>query len=174
VAAQFPSQQDETPSPGGFPQDPGGVPDDGGGQGGFYQGQVYEFSLTWGPEWTLVDDVAEEGVVELITVTNGVSYVTVGGTTSQDPLPNVVMRFAEMVGNGQWTFRVATADQPTYAAAFFDTSQEDVGVSIFAAVTGPSTRQLIIWEHPMAQNKLEPDDTEEAAYNELIKEGLEF
>jgi hypothetical protein len=152
VAAQFPSQQqDETP---------------GQGQGGFYQGQAYEFSLTWGPEWTLVNEVSGEEY-ELINLTNGVSTVQLGGITRQDTPQNVVLQIAELVGDGQLTFIEVEDDEPNVASAYFSDASRQVVVSIFVAVTGPSPGHLIIWEYPFAQQ-----EAELVAYNALI-DGLE-
>src|SRR5215218_6542942 len=113
VAAQFPSQ-----GQGGAPAPGGGFPSGGAGRGGFYQGQAYEFTFSWGSNWTLVNDGAQEGL-EALTVSNGVSTVTLGGFAMQDTPQNVVTQTADELGGGEWTFNTIVWDEPNVAAAYF-------------------------------------------------------
>lgn len=161
AAAQFPSQgQGGAPSQGGFPSS-------GGGRGGFYQGQIYDFALSWGPEWTLTDDSAEQGF-EAITVTNGVSTVTLGGFAMEDTPQNVVTQTATTLGGGQWTFNTIVWDEPNVAAAYFDRPDGQFAYFIYAEQIGPSAGLFIIWEFPPDQY-----ETEDLAYGALV-EGLEY
>jgi hypothetical protein len=114
-----------------------------------------------------VNEVVHEGT-EAITLTNGVSYVSVGGTTRQETPQDVVTEIAEDLGNGQWTFRNVSADEPNIAAAYFDTPQGEVGFFLAVQVTSPSTRFFIIWEHPVAEWEME-----HTAFSALM-EGLQY
>jgi len=149
VAAQFPSQ-----GQGGAPAPGGGFPSGGAGRGGFYQGQAYEFTFSWGSNWTLVDEGAQQGL-EALTVSNGVSTVTLGGFDMQDTPQNVVTQTANELGGGQWVFNTVTADEPTYAGAYFDTPQGELAYFIYVEQTGPSTGVFVIWEFPVAQYEIE-------------------
>jgi hypothetical protein len=161
AAAQFPSQgQGGAPSPGGFPSS-------GGGRGGFYQGQVYGFALSWGPEWTLTQEAAEQGF-EAITLTNGVSTITLGGFAMQGTPQDVVTQTATDLGGGQWTFNTIVWDEPTVAAAYFDTPSGQLAYFLYVEVTGPASGLFIIWEFPPAQW-----ETEDLAYDALMA-GLEY
>jgi hypothetical protein len=148
VAAQFPSQ--------GQAQG-GGLPGQGGGgRGGFYQGQNYGWSLSWGPEWTLLEEGVQEGL-EAISLSNGVSDITLGGFTILDTPQNVVIGTANTLGGGQWQFLEAIFDEPDRAAAYFDAPQEGRGYFIDIIGTGGSSAVFLIWGFPAAQYDTEWD-----------------
>ena len=88
AAAQFPSQgQGGAPSPGGFPSS-------GGGRGGFYQGQVYGFALSWGPEWTLTQEAPE-------------AVLSRAFSTGQSAMASLPSRMPSVSRNGEATLPVS-------------------------------------------------------------------
>lgn len=147
AAAQFPSQNQggsTTPSQGGFPSQQGA-----GGRGGFYQGTAFEWEMAWGPGWELVDEGADQGF-EAITLTNGVSTLTLGAFTLQDTPQNVVLNTADAIGGGEWQFNQVVFDEPDRAGAYFDAPNGE-GVFIDVIATGPSSAVFVLWSFPGAQ-----------------------
>jgi hypothetical protein len=149
VAAQFPSQGQEAP-----PQGQGGFPSQGGsggsGRGGFFQSPNFGGSLTWGPDWELLDQSTDPSI-DVVSVSNGTSAVTIGWGNIGDTPQNAVVSLAAALGNGAWTFDQAVVDETNSAAAYFTEAQSDtahlVAVDKFDAQTG----RIIVWSFPSSQ-----------------------
>jgi hypothetical protein len=166
LAQNFPSQQG-----GGGGQGQGGFPSQGGqqpAQSGFYQSTDFGFSLTFGPPWSLVEQVGGPGAgFEGVVVTNGTSVVTFMGVTDSNTPQTIVQNVADNLGVPMEFLEVA-ADEPDVAAAYYISSDGQMGARIFAAKMDPSTAFLLIWLFPAAQY-----ETESEAYN-LLLDGLQF
>jgi hypothetical protein len=149
VAAQFPSQQQEAPpqGQGGFPSQGGGQ---GGGRGGFFQSPNFGGSLTWGPEWELLDQ-STDPTIDVVSVTNGTSTITIGWGNITDAPQDAVVNLADVLGDGTWTFDQAVIDEANSAAAYFTEPQGEtahlVAVDTFADQTG----RIIVWNFPSSQ-----------------------
>jgi hypothetical protein len=147
AAAQFPSQDQgggTEPSSGGFPSQGAGA-----GRGGFFQGTEFAWEIAWGPEWTLVDQGADQGF-EAVSLSNGVSDITLGAFTLQDTPQNVVINTADVLGEGTWEFAEVVFDEPDRAAAYFN-GPDGQGHFIDVIGTGPSSAVFLIWSFPGAQ-----------------------
>jgi len=150
VAAQFPSQQQEAPPQGqgqsGFPSQ-GGQPS---GRGGFFQSPNFGGSLTWGPGWELLDQSTDPSI-DVVSVTNGTSAVTVGWGTITDTPQNSVTNLADFLGDGNWTFDQAVVDETNSAAAYFTEPQGETGHLVAVDKFDDQTGRIIVWSFPSSQ-----------------------
>jgi hypothetical protein len=172
LAAPGVSLAQNFPSQGGGGQGQGGFPSAGGGQqpaqGGFYQSTDFGFSLSFGPPWSLVEQVGGPGAgFEGVVVSNGPSVVTLMGVNDSNTPQTIVQNVADNLGVPMEFLEVA-ADEPEVAAAYYISADGQMGARIFAAKADPSTAFLLIWLFPAAQY-----ETEAEAYNLLI-EGVQF
>jgi hypothetical protein len=156
AAAQFPSQGGDQSSPGGFPsQGPAG-------RGGFYQSQEFGFSLSWGPEWSLVFEAQEPGL-DYVSLSNGVSEVTVGVITNPVSPQDFVIEVANILGEGQWTFGEVIDDDPTRAGAIFS-DPGGIDHYVDAIELGEGAKQVVVFSFPADQAQ-----TESAAFLALME-----
>lgn len=150
VAAQFPSQQ-EAP-----PQSQGGFPSQETGRGGFFQSPNFGGSLTFGPEWELLDQSTDPSI-DVVTVSNGTSGVTVGWGAITDTPQNAVTNLANLLGDSTWTFDEAVVDELNSAAAYFSEPGGQIGHLIVVDKFDQETGRLIIWSYPNDQYETEFD-----------------
>jgi hypothetical protein len=153
VAAQFPSQQQEAPPQG---QGQGGFPSQGGGtgRGGFFQSPNFGGSLTWGADWELLDQSTDPSI-DVVSVSNGTSAVTIGWGNITDTPQNSVTNLADFLGDGTWSFDQAVVDEANSAAAYFTEPQGDTGHLIAVDKFDDQTGRIIIWSFPSAQYETE-------------------
>ena len=149
VAAQFPSQQEAPPQGQG-----GGFPNQGGGRGGFFQSPNFGGSLTWGSDWELLDQSTDPSI-DVVSVTNGNSAVTIGwGNITESPQDSV-MNLADVLGDGTWTFDQAVVDEVDSAAAYFNEPQGATAHLIAVDKFDAQTGRIIIWSFPTSQYESE-------------------
>jgi len=149
VAAQFPSQQEAPPQGQG-----GGFPNQGGGRGGFFQSPNFGGSLTWGPDWELLDQSTDPSI-DVVSVTNGTSAVTVGwGSITESPQESVT-NLANFLGDNTWTFDQAVVDETDSAAAYFSEPSGETAHLIAVDKFDAQTGRIIIWSFPPSQYEAE-------------------
>jgi hypothetical protein len=149
VAAQFPSQQEAPPQGQG-----GGFPSQGGGRGGFFQSPNFGGSLTWGADWELLDQSTDPSI-DVVSVTNGASAVTIGWATITESPQDSVVNLADVLGDGTWTFDEAVVDEADSAAAYFNEPQGATGHLVAVDKFDAQTGRIIIWSFPTSQYEAE-------------------
>lgn len=170
MAQNFPSQQGgSTPSgQGGFPSQQGGQDGFPSQRGGFYQSQTFGFSLSFSTPWTVADQIGgpTEGF-EGVIVTNGTSVVTLLGVDDSNTPQVIVQDVADNLGTPMDFLEVA-ADEPDVAAAYYISSDGQMGARIFAARLSPSTAFILAWLFPSSEYEGESEQ-----YNQLL-DGLQL
>lgn len=156
VAAQFPSQAEAPPQGGG------GFPNQGTGRGGFFQSPNFGGSLTWGADWELLDQSTDPSI-DVVSVTNGTSFVTIGWGNITETPQDSVMNLANFLGDGTWSFDQAVVDEADSAAAYFSEPSGATGHLIAVDKFDAQTGRLIVWSFPNAQY-----ETEFNAFIELL------
>jgi hypothetical protein len=170
MAQNFPSQQD-----GSTPSGQGGFPSQQGGQGGFpsqrdgfYQSQAFGFALNFSTPWELADQIGgpNEGF-EGVIVTDGSSVVSFIGVTDSNTPQVIVQDVADNLGTPMEFMEVAV-DEPQMAAAYYISTDGQMGARIFATTLSPSTAFIVAWIFPAAEYEVESE-----RYNQLL-DGLQL
>lgn len=119
-------------------------------QTGFFQSQLFGFSMQWGAEWTVFQQGSTGTGVEGVQLGNGVSSVVAMGVTTAGTPQDTVLRALDTLASPVQLVSVVF-DEPGRAAAYFISTDQQIGVFIDAIVLDAQSQLVVLWAFPPAQ-----------------------